>query len=250
MERGTIEIYHPDRRSGYIRPVGQNPDGSPLTDDVFFHADAQCHLIDGGLAPIWDHADRLPVSALELALGIEVVYDRQTTLHNPKAQPWGLYNSFRAVEYEIMRRFVPEIDRPAWASLRELLYHCDQYGSSETVEAGLQRGFSELANHGVHFYYLAGFYNGVLPHRRFIGKRPVVERNITDMYVRCSLRVRNFDQPVHAASDDCGASADYGVVIPERNGTEWRCTQHRDLVTLTRKGSTVTVIKRVLGLIS
>lgn len=56
-------------------------------------------------------------------------------------------------------------------------------------------------------------------------------RAIVDLFVGCSLRLRNLDQPGFAASDACGRGADTGVVM-ENGGVMWRCMEHRGMRTI------------------
>lgn len=51
---------------------------------------------------------------------------------------------------------------------------------------------------------------------------------ITDMYVNCSLQVRNFDGPAVCMSDCCGRHATAAVVM-EDGKKMWRCSEHSSI---------------------
>lgn len=55
---------------------------------------------------------------------------------------------------------------------------------------------------------------------------------IADLFVNCSLQLRNFDRPGLAASDTCQQPADTAVELPSGN-IMWRCPRHRGMRTLT-----------------
>ena len=55
--------------------------------------------------------------------------------------------------------------------------------------------------------------------------------NVAELFVGCSLRVRNFDLPGAAASDNCQAPARYAAVNSEGRYL-YRCFAHQHLITL------------------
>lgn len=59
-----------------------------------------------------------------------------------------------------------------------------------------------------------------------VGSRP-----ITELFVRCSLRVRHLGEPGWAASDNCGKHADSAVDMGGGN-YHWRCMEHRGVVAI------------------
>lgn len=66
---------------------------------------------------------------------------------------------------------------------------------------------------------------------------------IGTLFVNCSLRLRNFDQPGLAASDTCQAPADTAVEMDNGN-LMWRCPVHRSMRTMSGpRGAVVTHIR-------
>ena len=63
---------------------------------------------------------------------------------------------------------------------------------------------------------------------------------ISGLGYRCSLRVRNFNEPGHAMSDCCGTLATSAVVM-ENGNKMWRCPIHRG-VRYMETGPVVTMI--------
>lgn len=69
--------------------------------------------------------------------------------------------------------------------------------------------------------------------------------SIADMYVQCSLQLRNFDRPGVAMSDCCSRPANTGVLLSDGK-IMWRCIVHegeRDIRSL-ELGPVVTKIVR------
>lgn len=78
-----------------------------------------------------------------------------------------------------------------------------------------------------------------------MAKPKLVERDIRDLYVRCSLQVRNHGAPGAAASDNCGRPATSGVVDPETKNVSYRCVTHEGFLSDGSPGEVVTTILRM-----
>jgi hypothetical protein len=67
---------------------------------------------------------------------------------------------------------------------------------------------------------------------------------IAGLYVKCSLRVRNFTSPGLAASDTCQHPADSAVKMPNGN-LMWRCHRHTGWQDITgERGAVVWFVRR------
>ncbi len=52
---------------------------------------------------------------------------------------------------------------------------------------------------------------------------------VANLYMQCTLRVRNLDSPGWAASDNCGMLASTAVRMPD-DYLYWRCGAHEGIV--------------------
>jgi cold shock CspA family protein len=162
MERGRVDAFDTSKMHGFIIP--QSGDGEP----VFFHYEAARQFYSGGVAVEWNLVLGRPHGASYPKSGDLVVFERQSTLKSPKAEPWGFHSWFTTAERMCMRQNVPQALWPIWAGLREMLYHSNAYMDTY-AEFARQLGSmtSILLSGGVDRSYLEQLIAGVQPEERF-----------------------------------------------------------------------------------
>jgi hypothetical protein len=60
--------------------------------------------------------------------------------------------------------------------------------------------------------------------------RKLVTRLVKDLYVECSLKTHNLNEPGTAMSDCCRRPAKSAVVDPKTNARYWRCDAHKGVL--------------------